>query len=382
MSARRASLLTALLLTAALLCAMPGMLASLRGGDANRMDERLRPARTRTLTAWVLSDTAGDGKLLSELCSAFEKAATGVRVFLRRVGAAELTAEDAVLPDIVLYTTGSVVNPEQLFLPLAKPESVPPDALISGQSGGETYGVPLWYAPSVLSLPAEWLRADDEPTPTPKPSSFFDLGTPAPTAGQEAARLFVSADDLPWKQLLQKGALALPGGVALQQLLFVCPAQLRGELIAAFSPTAMNPVAGAAAKPTSGAPADAARIQTLSAYNAAVRAGHGLTACPVPPAVCDRVRYLSLCRDSEDARAFLRFLLSDGSQAAAPAHSLFPITLAEVSTDALTAELLGRYRDGLLFPNAFAHTLEELQSLCLDAFTREADPVETLLHLR
>ena len=48
MSARRASLLTALLLTAALLCAMPGMLASLRGGDANRMDERLRPARTRT----------------------------------------------------------------------------------------------------------------------------------------------------------------------------------------------------------------------------------------------------------------------------------------------------------------------------------------------
>lgn len=367
MSARRASLLTALLLTAALLCAMPGIFSSFQAGDANRMDERLRPARARTLTVWLISDRVDDRRLVSELCSSFERLNEGMRVFLRRVDAAELMEENAVKPDIVLHATASLVNPEQLFLPLTGLEKIPEDALASGKSGGTPYAAPLWYAPNVLSLPAAWALGDEAPEPSAKPSSFFDLGTPAPDAAPEEGKPYLTEDELPWDRLLQKGALALPAGVALQQVQFLAPATVRAELAAAC--------AGEAA-------AECARVQTLGAYLSAVRAGGSLIACPLLPAVCDRVRYLSLCRDSGDARALAAFLLSDHAQSAAVSHSLLPVCQTEVAADALTSALLERFKNGLLFPNAFAHTLEELEALCSDAFFRAADPVETLLRLR
>ena len=40
------------------------------------------------------------------------------------------------------------------------------------------------------------------------------------------------------------------------------------------------------------------------------------------------------------------------------------------------------FRPPMTLPNAFSHTAQEMQSLCLDAFLRSADPVETLLRLR
>ena len=50
MRGRRASLLLSLLMTAALIYLLPGIMSDLGSGDGNRMDERLRPARMRTLT--------------------------------------------------------------------------------------------------------------------------------------------------------------------------------------------------------------------------------------------------------------------------------------------------------------------------------------------
>jgi glucan phosphorylase len=50
--------------------------------------------------------------------------------------------------------------------------------------------------------------------------------------------------------------------------------------------------------------------------------------------------------------------------------------------DALTGALLARYRESMVLPNAFAHTAQEREAICLDAFLRAADPVETLLRLR
>ena len=119
MSARRASLLTALLMTAALLFAMPGLLRTLGARDGNRMDASLRPARARTLTVWLLSNGVGDQRLLDELCADFEKERTGVRVFVRRADAAELLSTDAVPPDAVLYETGAIIAPERCLIPLA-----------------------------------------------------------------------------------------------------------------------------------------------------------------------------------------------------------------------------------------------------------------------
>ncbi|MEG0640093.1 MAG: hypothetical protein RR824_08630 [Clostridia bacterium] len=393
MHTRRASLFVALLFTAALLCAMPSLLESLHAQDTNRMDERLRPARSRTLTLWLLGDEVHDDPLLSELCALFEKQTDGVRVFLRRVSASEPTEKNAVLPDLLLYTTGTIVNPEQLFLPLSNAERIPADALLSGKSSGESYALPLWYAPSILSLPAGWLRQEGTPTATPRPQSFFDLGTPAPKIAKQDVPPTLTADALPWRRLLQKGALVPPTGLALQQLLFSCPLSVRGELIAACTDNASVSTGGAAstASPKASPPAmDAnaspplpqAQVLTLAQYQLCIKANADLIACPLMPAASDAVRYISLCRNGSDARAFLHFVLSDTAQQAALSHQLLPVVPLAASADPLTAELQACYQGGLLFPNAFAHARQELQALCMDAFLSAANPVETLLRLR
>ena len=149
MRGRRASLLLSLLMTAALIYLLPGIMSGLGSGDGNRMDERLRPARMRTLTVWLMPGGVNDRKLLNQACAAFEKQQPGVRVFLRTVTAEEWTAADAVIPDVALLATGSLNIPERVLVPLAGIE----EAGASGRSGGVTYALPLWLEANVLSFP-------------------------------------------------------------------------------------------------------------------------------------------------------------------------------------------------------------------------------------
>lgn len=357
MRGRRASLILSLLMTAALINLLPGLLGSLGGGDGNRMDERLRPPRMRTLTVWLMPGAVNDRKLLNEACAAFEKEYPGVRVFLRTVTAEEWTAPDAVLPDVALLATGSLNIPEKVLLPLAGMG----EAGASGRSGGIDYALPLWLEANVLSLPTEWV----EPAATAQPAPGSLLASPPPEA--EASGM-AAAENLPWRKLLEPGALALPQGVALQQLMFVCPAQIRGELAAL----------GAHAE----AGASQARVCTLGEHLAALRGGEARVACLLAPAVSDRVRYAALARDGEDARAFIGMLASDSWQARAAAADMIPALVQDGAGNEITRTALERFSQGMTLPNAFAHTVQELQSLCLDAFVRAADPVETLLRLR
>lgn len=352
MSARRASLLSALLATAALLCALPGLWRGAMRADPNRMDERLRPPRARTLTVWLLPGNVDDRKLLNEACAAFEKKGDGVRVFLRTVDAQELLAPDAVLPDVALLASGSLTEPERVLLPLSGEGEM--DA--SGKSGGICYAMPLWLAPNVLSLPAEWLREQ----PTPQADSL--LGASEPPRADE-----ITAADLPWHRLLEEKGLALPKGVAMQQLMFACPASIRGEL----APLAQTDTAEGRAK-----------VCTLSQHLARKKAGEAVEAYALKPCVSDRVRYAALCRDGQDARAFMAFLIGDAMQARTTAYGLLPAQGEAEPGDALTGALLARYRESMVLPNAFAHTAQEREAICLDAFLRAADPVETLLRLR
>ena len=216
MSTRRTGILTALLLTAALMCAMPGLWQSVIHTDPWRVDDSLRPPQTETLTVWLLPGQIDNQKLIRQCCSTFEKEQQGVRVFLRRVTAEELTDPESVLPDAVLFETGSIANPEQILLPLTGMKT--DDA--SGIYAGLRYAVPLWLEANVLSLPSEWF---DTPAATPEPSSFFALESTAPP--QEDNDLI---RDVPWTHLLQPGALKMPEGIALQQLLILlcCTANL------------------------------------------------------------------------------------------------------------------------------------------------------------
>ena len=95
---RRGAVLSALLLTALLLYLWPGLLKGLWTDTDNRMAGELRPAQRRTLTLWWLPGKMGDQRCISRLCTRLEKETPGLRVFLRRADAAELTAPDASRP--------------------------------------------------------------------------------------------------------------------------------------------------------------------------------------------------------------------------------------------------------------------------------------------
>ena len=377
---RHAGVLSALLLTAALLCAIPGLI-SFPAGE-NRVDDSLRPAQLRTLTVWLMPGDVGDRKLLGECCAAFEKEQDGVRIFLRVVTADEFTAENAVLPDVALFTAGDLIQPDFL-IPLAD-VSAP-----SGQFAGVQRAAPLWLAPNVLSIPQSWLR--EAARQTPKPDSLLAVSTPIP---QETADSLLPADDLPWGMLLQKGAIAAPEGVGYQQLLSICPLQDRARLISAVLGLGTDPAAASPApdgwvttvpfsRSASPTPAPVittpARVETLASHQARLKKGEALAAHVLSPAVSDRVRYTALCRDGEDARAFLQFLLAQ--QEAALSHGLIPPGCEPEHPDALTQALITAY-DSPALPNAFAHTHQERLQLCADGFARNEDPVRTLLGLR
>lgn len=351
MGSRRWSVLGSLMLTAVLLWMLPGLWQSLVPEDSNRMDERLRPAKLRTLTVWTLQEDVGDEKLLRAACSAFEKANDGVRVFWRKAHAEELYAQDAVLPHVLLFCTGEVAAPEML-LPLSQ-------APASGMYAGRALALPLWLSPNVLSLPADWF-ADAVPR-TPVPQSLLAHATPVPQKERSAV---LSADQLPWERLLAEDGLASAQGVALQQLLSACPPALRASL------SGLNPSASARAK-----------AEPLSQHQKRIQNGEALCAFPLLPAVSDRVRYASLCQDSDEARSFLHFLSQDWQQEVLN-HGLLPMHDAALSADPLTSALQLRFGQSPVLPNAFAHTREELNALCLDGFHRSADPVETLITLR
>lgn len=378
---RRAGILGALLATAALLCAMPGLMRMPAG--QGRADEKLRPPQLRTLTVWLMPGDVGDRRLISQLCSAFEKEQKGVRVFLRVVTADEFTGETAVLPDAALFTTGDLNIPEKVFLPLAEGSSS------SGKFAGVPYAVPLWLAPNVLSLPQGWLQRDA--APGPKQDSLLAASTAVP---QEDAGALLMADDLPWGMLLQKNAVEKPQGVGWQQLLACCPDQLRAQLVSAvLGNVSETPIPSAetedwvttlpysrTASPTPMPPVTVpARVETLAQHQARIQKGESLSAYAFPTAVSDRVRYAALCRDSEDSRAFLQFLI--GRQRDALAHALVPPQYEGDAPDTLLQALIAAFRTGTL-PNAFAHTKPELQQLCADGFARCEDPVRTLLMLR
>lgn len=93
--------------------------------------------------------------------------------------------------------------------------------------------------------------------------------------------------------------LALPEGVALQQLMFLCPVQIRGEL-------------AALGERPEGAEVQA-RVCTLGEHLAAVRGGEARTACLLAPAVSDRVRYAADCHATARMRGLSWICLRPGT---------------------------------------------------------------------
>ncbi len=389
---RRWGILSALLATALLLYAMPGLLGSFLS-STGRTDDRLKKPQARTMVVWVTSWLEEDRKVIAALCSAFEQQTPGLRIYLRRADAAELYSEDAVLPDVVLHTTGDILAPGEVLIPITAPGDYPEEAARAGGWQGRLYALPLWYAPNVLSLPAAWLMADDN---KPTDGSLADAGgipeagsrtddagpqtallTPSrqepsyfgTQAGETDAELpTLTADTLPWARLLAAGSLDAQETIGLSQLMLLCPNTLRRELSGLTVSMPEDSV-------------ECAAIRSLSNYQTA---REGRVAMALPVVTSQRVRYVSLCRGGEDGAAFVRFLLGSRAADEAMAVQLAPVCgdQADTPQEPLLRETLALAESGLMLPNTFLMGIGELESLCRQDFASAADPVSTLLKLR
>lgn len=206
---RRASLLSFLLCAALLLFAFR---AAQDSSDSSAEIPGLGAKERVLLRIWVVDAPGGGQAWLKEQLRLFEKQHKGVSTYLRQVSAEELTAPDALLPDIVLYQAGSITEPQTFFLPLsgeaAASDGILREALLRcGRHHGRQYGLPLCWGAWVLALDGAL-----------EPES---IATPAPTTllGRAAATDAPSATATPGYPLaaVRETACALqsPGGAAL-----------------------------------------------------------------------------------------------------------------------------------------------------------------------
>ena len=167
-------------------------------------------SRDRTLLRiWVVSSPGGGQAWLKGQLKQFEQQHPGVSTWVRNISASELTAPEAILPDIVLYMPGDVTEPSALFLPLSGDgtSQLREELLRCGRWQNQQYGLPLCWGAWVLAIDSA-LEPGSEATPAPTTL----LGHPAATQNISAT----APPGYPLAAACQaECALQSPGGAAL-----------------------------------------------------------------------------------------------------------------------------------------------------------------------
>lgn len=165
----------AMLLTAALVLLTPPLLS-------RAAVPRLPQATPRRLVrVWVTSSVGGGQAWLREQLRAWEKRNPGAMTYLRMVSPGEITATDAVPPDLVLYMPGDFQEPDAVFAPLAGALTAREPLLRAGRWRGEQYGLPLCFGAWVLAIDS---AIEPFAAATPAPTTL--LGRAAPTVDAQA----------------------------------------------------------------------------------------------------------------------------------------------------------------------------------------------------
>ena len=128
------------------------------------------------LRIWCVSSVGGGESWLKEQLRLFERQNPSVMTYLRTVTPDQLTEENAVLPDVVLYTPGTVTAPQELFTPISGAEDLREALMRCGRWQGRQYGLPLCWGAYVLCIDS---ALEPEAAATPAPTTL--LGRPAAT---------------------------------------------------------------------------------------------------------------------------------------------------------------------------------------------------------
>lgn len=184
-----------------------------------------RENERQLLRVWTLSSVGGGQAWLKAALKRYEKQHPGVMTYLRQARPEDLTAEGAVLPDLVLYMPGDLQSGE-LFVPLTGEMQAEEALLRCGRWRGSQVGLPLCWAGYVLAVSAE---LEPENALTPEPTTL--LGRPALTAAPFAT----ATPGYPAQAALAAAeALQCPRGAGFFSLAMLLKADVRPNVPESF----------------------------------------------------------------------------------------------------------------------------------------------------
>lgn len=297
------------------------------------------------LRIWSVSSLGGSDNWLKKQLRQFEKQHPGVMTYLRQVTPDALTAPDAVLPDLILYTPSTLTNPAELFAALSVPEHLSSALLQCGCWQGQQLALPLCWGGYVLAVDS---RFDAAPAATPAPTSLLgqSYATPAPDA---------SPQPYPYDAILAADTplLTAPGSAMLILFDMLDPslrppltdsALTQSEVYARFRSRQC-----ASALLTSG---------QLTAFQALTAAGKGFACSAIVPEriITDQVLLASIVQGAEDSAApeLLAFLISRSAQQALTSQELHTVrTDLKLYASGVPAQLESAARQSLTALNAF-----------------------------
>lgn len=185
----------------------------------------LTGAERTLLRIWVTGSPGGGQTWLTGQLSAFEKQHPGVMTHLRLVPSSELSAPDAILPDLVLCMPGDITEPAAFFRSLAPDDALREPLLACGRYAGVQYGIPLCWGAWVLAIDS---TLDPVPAATPAPTTL--LGRPAATDAPTVPPVY------PLEAATASSCgLQSPGGAALLALSGMLPVHARPPLPDTFA---------------------------------------------------------------------------------------------------------------------------------------------------
>lgn len=187
-----------------LLLILSGVLAFYLHGQ-NRPIAGLSGDNRTLLRVWMLRTPGGAARWVETQLSAYERQHPGVLIYLRQVSADELTAEESLLPDVVLYRPGDIADPDGLFLPISGDAPIFAGLL----SGGRQVAYPLCWGAWVLAVDSAY---DPQTAATPAPTTL--LGHPSSTLSPEQTPALFPLE----KANAANCPLLSPGGCALYAL--------------------------------------------------------------------------------------------------------------------------------------------------------------------
>lgn len=130
---------------------------------------------------WLCSSVGGGESWLRSCLKQWEKQHPQVMTFLRSVTPEEISREDAVLPDILLYTPGDITAPEEHFVPMTGITGLREPLLRAGRWQTRQYGLPLCYGGYAIAIDSA-----SEPQLAVSPAPTTLLGRPAATKPPDA----------------------------------------------------------------------------------------------------------------------------------------------------------------------------------------------------